>query len=69
MPEMDGITAAKIIREIRPAIPIIAQTAYAFHDELDKVHFSSFDDYLFKPIRPMLLISKIKKFLAHATHA
>ncbi len=69
MPDMDGITAAKIIREIRPGIPIIAQTAYTFHDEMDENHFSSFDDYLFKPIRPMLLINKIKKFLAHATHA
>lgn len=66
MPVMDGITAAQVIREIKPGIPIIAQTAFALYDETDKHLLSVFDDYLFKPIKPMLLINKIKKILAPA---
>ncbi len=67
MPDMDGITAAQMIREIKPRIPIIAQTAFALYDETDKHLLSVFDDYLFKPIKPMLLINKIKKILAPAS--
>lgn len=66
MPDMDGITVAQMIREIKPDIPIIAQTAFARYDETDKHLLSVFDDYLFKPIKPMLLINKIKKILAPA---
>jgi iron complex outermembrane recepter protein len=40
MPVMDGFTATKIIRESKPDIPIIAQTAYA--DDLAKAVESSF---------------------------
>jgi signal transduction histidine kinase/ABC-type amino acid transport substrate-binding protein len=49
MPVMDGYTAAKMIKEFRPGIPIIAQTAYAMESE--KQHFADvFDDYFTKPI-------------------
>lgn len=49
MPVMDGYTAAKLIKEFRPGIPIIAQTAYAMESE--KQHFADvFEDYLIKPI-------------------
>jgi signal transduction histidine kinase/CheY-like chemotaxis protein len=63
MPEMDGIMATSLIREINPNIPIIAQTAYAMVEDIEKIKASSFDDYISKPIMPGLLIEKIKKFL------
>ena len=62
MPGMDGIVAAKLIREINPNIPIIAQTAYAMVEDVNKIK-SSFDDFISKPIRTGLLIEKVKKFL------
>jgi len=49
MPIMDGATAAKLIREFRPSLPIIAQTAYTLeHEKLDNVKV--FNDYIIKPI-------------------
>lgn len=58
MPVMDGTTAAKHIREFRPDILIIAQTAYFPEDEkLSNV----FDDFLTKPISRKDLISHICK--------
>ncbi len=42
MPEMDGIMATKLIREINPNIPIIAQTAYAMVDDVEKIKASFF---------------------------
>jgi len=63
MPHMDGITAAKLIREIRPSIPILAQTAYAGLDDQDKTWVSTFDDYIVKPVKPLVIIEKIRKFL------
>ena len=62
MPEMDGFEAAKRIKQIRPEIPVIAQTAFASRD--DKMHSlrSGCDDYVAKPIEIDLLINKINKF-------
>ena len=49
MPIMDGYTAAKLIKEFRPEIPIIAQTAFALESE--KEQFAGvFDDWITKPI-------------------
>jgi len=49
MPVMDGCEAAKIIREFRPGIPIIAQTAYTLeHENIENI--SVFNDYIIKPI-------------------
>ncbi len=63
MPGMDGYAATKIIRKLEPRIPIIAQTAYAMVEDVNKIKSLSFDDYISKPIRPGTLIEKVKKFL------
>ncbi|MDZ7738844.1 MAG: ATP-binding protein [Bacteroidales bacterium] len=61
MPNMDGHTAAKMIKEFRPELPIIAQTAYAL--ESDKKKFADvFDDYLIKPIEKARVQQIIKKY-------
>ena len=56
MPVMDGYEAAKIIKQIRPHIPIVAQSAYGLEHERAKYE-DMFDDYLTKPIT----IETIKK--------
>ena len=63
MPGMDGYTATSLIRKMEPSIPIIAQTAYAMVEDVNKIKSSSFDDYISKPIRPGILIEKVKKYL------
>jgi CheY-like chemotaxis protein len=49
MPIMDGHVAAKLIKEFRPNLWMIAQSAYALEHEKEK-YGEIFDDYLTKPI-------------------
>jgi PAS domain S-box-containing protein len=60
MPVMDGTSAARQIREFKPHIPIIAQTAYVYNDEkLSNV----FDDLIAKPINRNDLKQKMSRFI------
>ena len=63
MPVMDGIEAAALIKIIRPELPIIAQTAYAFYDEKQKILSAGFDDYISKPYDTKILNELIDKYL------
>ncbi len=62
MPVMDGFQAAIAIKEFRPDLPILAQTAYANDFEVEKYR-SVFDDYITKPLRIQVLKQKISRFL------
>lgn len=63
MPEMDGYTAAGIIKNSGNPVPILAITASVMRE--DEIHLkkASFDDYLLKPIRINDLLEKLRKFL------
>ena len=64
MPEMDGITATKRIREIEDStaqIPIIALTANAMKGDRELYLESGMDDYVSKPIDPKALFSAIRR--------
>jgi CheY-like chemotaxis protein len=63
MPIMDGHTAAKLIKEFRPALPIIAQTAYALDYEIKQYSGGGFDDYITKPINEKELKQKVMKYI------
>jgi len=62
MPVMDGFTAAKLIREFRPNLTIIAQTAFALETEKQK-YGHHFNDYITKPINFEELMQKISKYI------
>jgi signal transduction histidine kinase len=62
MPVMDGFTAAKLIKEFRPDLPILAQTAYATEQEIEE-YGKAFDDYITKPITSERLLKAINIFL------
>jgi PAS domain S-box-containing protein len=62
MPEMDGHTATKLIKEIHPEIPVLAQTAYVLDSEKAKYH-DVFDDYISKPISRSDLKQKLMKYI------
>ncbi|WCE30176.1 two-component sensor histidine kinase BarA [Vibrio sp. SCSIO 43137] len=57
MPHMDGVTAAKKIRElpINKQTPVIAVTAHAMSGERDRLLNAGMDDYLTKPIEEHIL--------------
>ena len=51
MPEMDGLDAARKIRETRPTLPkIIAITAFAMEGDKEKCIDSGMDGYISKPV-------------------
>lgn len=67
MPEMDGLTATKIIRNDLKIteLPIIAMTAYATTGEAEKTISAGMSDYISKPFDPQKLYQKILKFTEH----
>jgi len=50
MPNMNGFEALKLIKEERPKLPIIAQTAFSSAEDIEKIKAAGFDDYISKPI-------------------
>jgi two-component system, cell cycle response regulator DivK len=60
MPVMDGMEAAKIIKEKFEHIIVIALTAFAHELYFEPVFKESFDDYVFKPIHPGKLFKLIE---------
>ncbi len=50
MPVMDGYTATRIIKELKPRMPVIAQTAYAMSEDKEKTADAGFDNFIAKPI-------------------
>ncbi|MFK7776805.1 MAG: response regulator, partial [Gimesia sp.] len=65
MPEMDGYTLAKILREENTTLSIIALTAYAMPEDRLKCINAGCDDFLSKPVNSKILANTIVKWLAH----
>ncbi|MEG1633493.1 MAG: response regulator [Oscillospiraceae bacterium] len=67
MPVMDGITAANAIRRMRKGdaqtIPIIAMTANAFEEDIEKTKAAGMNAHIAKPIDPQLLYGTMQRFL------
>jgi len=61
MPIMNGYEALQHIKQIRPELPIIAQTAYAESKDREEALMAGFDNYISKPIVQ-------KEFLAMVSH-
>ena len=61
MPIMDGFEATKRIKEFRPNVPIVAQTAFSSAEDKKKVFSLGFDDFLSKPISKEALSAVINK--------
>lgn len=63
MPVMDGITATKLIRRLPDErtrkIPIIAMTANAFEEDVQKTREAGMNFHLAKPIEPTLLLQTL----------
>jgi signal transduction histidine kinase len=64
MPEMNGHEACREIKKLRPALPIIAQTAFALREERQKCLEAGCDDYVSKPIDINELLGKIQQLIS-----
>lgn len=63
MPEMNGYEAAKAIREFKPDVPVIAQTAYALQKDINKIKQAGFSDFIAKPLNEKTLLETVNKYI------
>ncbi len=63
MPVMDGYEATKEIKNLFPALPVIAQTAYSNDGDRDKAIACGCIDYISKPIERQSLLFILSKYL------
>jgi len=63
MPEMDGLTLAKEIRKINPAVPIIFLTAKSQKEDILEGFRTGADDYITKPFSMEELLYRIQAIL------
>ena len=63
MPEMNGKEAAALIKEIKPNMVIIAQTAFALNGEREEILAGGCDNYIAKPIYGNSLLEMISGYL------
>lgn len=63
MPVMDGYEATKLIKEFRPKLKIIAQTAYSRPEDKDKAMIAGCNDFISKPISAEVLSVVVCRYL------
>jgi two-component system, OmpR family, response regulator len=63
MPEMDGLTLAKEIRNINPSVPIIFLTAKSLKEDILEGFRTGADDYITKPFSMEELLYRIQAIL------
>jgi CheY-like chemotaxis protein/nitrogen-specific signal transduction histidine kinase len=64
MPDMNGLDATRIIKEVNHDVPIIALSAYAFDENVREAKNAGCDDFLAKPFRVEDLIEMVHKYVA-----
>jgi CheY-like chemotaxis protein/anti-sigma regulatory factor (Ser/Thr protein kinase) len=63
MPEMNGLDATRIIKEINHDTPVIALSAYAFEENIREAKMAGCDEFMAKPFRVENLIEVVKRYL------
>jgi len=65
MPEMDGVTATRKIKEMELEVqpPIVAMTAYSMKEDKERFLSQGLDDYIAKPIRANDLLNKVRQWV------
>ena len=71
MPEMDGIETCEKIRNMAPLKDVLVMFLSARAEEYSQVAGleAGADDYITKPIKPKLLVSKVKSLLRRKTNS
>lgn len=64
LPEKDGFTATREIKEIASQVVVFAQTAYAFSVDHLEAEKAGCDAFFTKPLNPHLLLDKMNSFLS-----
>ena len=67
LPDIDGITALRRIREdaALDSMPVLAVSASVMPDDQQMIAVSGFDAYITKPIALKSFVETVQRFLAH----
>ncbi|KAI0017105.1 HSF-type DNA-binding-domain-containing protein [Xylariomycetidae sp. FL0641] len=65
MPQLDGVSATAMIREVQPNTPIVAMTSNINQQDLEMYFHWGMRDVLAKPFTKEGMIGKLRKHLAH----
>jgi CheY-like chemotaxis protein len=63
MPDMNGLDATRIIKEVNHDIPIVALSAYAFEENIREAREAGCDEFLAKPFRVEDLLDTVHKYV------
>jgi CheY-like chemotaxis protein len=67
MPEVDGVEATRRIRELEepgaPRVPIVALTASAFREDIDRCRTAGMDGFVSKPFVRQSLVDEVARVL------
>jgi CheY-like chemotaxis protein len=63
MPEMNGLDATRIIKEVDSHTPVIALSAYAFEENIREAKIAGCDEFMAKPFKVENLIEMVGKYL------
>ena len=65
MPVLNGYDALRLIKKFKPALPVVAQTAYALSDDEQNIRAAGFDGYIAKPIMKNKLVTILESITKH----
>jgi len=63
MPNMDGLDATRVIREVSPLVPIIALSAFVYNDDIKEALNCGCNEFIPKPVSLEVLTATLKKYL------
>ena len=63
MPDMNGLDATRIIKEVNHEIPIVALSAYAFDENIREARAAGCDEFLAKPFKVEDLLDTVSKYV------
>ena len=63
MPDMGGLDATRIIKEVSHDIPIVALSAYAFDENIREAKAAGCDEFMAKPFRVEDLLDMVQKYV------
>ena len=63
MPDMNGLDATRIIKEVNSQVPIVALSAYAFDENIKEAKEAGCDEFLAKPFRVEDLLDLVQKYV------
>lgn len=63
MPDMNGLDATRIIKEVNHDLPVVALSAYAFDENIREAREAGCDEFMAKPFRVEDLIDMVEKYV------